>query len=146
MRYILPTDALQMIKMQVKEVLQHPETLRDAPHPIIYHELLKEVHGRKIPTESSLRDEAVLLVAAGTETVSNAAIVGTMHIIANRNIYTRLQTELREAWPNLEERPRYEALERLVYLVGSPITYLGHSVNDFLVFPGRAQSSKSPCD
>ena len=130
MRYIPLSDAPQMIRMQVKEVLQHPEALQDAPHPIIYHELLHETHDRKIPTESSLRDEAVLLVAAGTETVSNAAIVGTMHVIANRNIYTRLRTELREAWPNLEERPRYETLERLVYLVGSLISNLGQSVND----------------
>lgn len=28
-----------MIKMQVKEVLQNPETLQDAPHPIICHEI-----------------------------------------------------------------------------------------------------------
>lgn len=106
-----------MIKMQVKEVLQNPETLQDAPHPIIYHELLDETRGREIPTESSLRDEALLLVSAGTDTVSNASITGTMHVIANRNIYTTLQAEIRAVWPNLEERPRYETLERLPYLV-----------------------------
>ncbi|KAJ3527813.1 hypothetical protein NM688_g8076 [Phlebia brevispora] len=105
-----------MIRDQVRQVLVQPETLQDAPHPIIYHELLDEKHGRKKPTESSLRDEAVLLVAAGTDTVSNASAVGTVHILGNRRIYAKLQDELKAAWPILEERPRYETLESLPYL------------------------------
>lgn len=130
-----------MIKTQVREILQHPETLQDAPHPIIYHELLNETRGRKIPTESSLRDEALLLVSAGTDTVSNASIVGTMHVIANQNVYTKLRAEIRAVWPNLEERPRYETLERLSYLVRTCF-YLTCSVLTIVV---RAQSSRSRC-
>lgn len=107
-----------MITDQVALVVKHPETLQDAPHPTIYHELLREDGRHKIPSMASLRDEAFLLVAAGTDTVINAATVGAINIIANKAIYDRLQAELRELLPNLEEHPRYEVLENIPYLVG----------------------------
>ena len=106
-----------MLESQVREVLQHPETLADAPHPIIYHELLREDAGRKRPSEMSLRDEAGLLVSAGTDTVSNASTVGFLNLLTNKDIYDKLRDEIWKAWPNLEDRPRYEQLERLPYLV-----------------------------
>lgn len=59
----------------------------------------------------------MLLVNAGVDTVSNSLLVAMVNIVDNRIIYERLKAELREAWPKLEERPRYEDLESLPYLV-----------------------------
>lgn len=103
---------------QVVEVTKHPEVLANAAHPIIYHELLHPKYGPEaVPSFTSLRDEALLLVFAGTDTSSNTLTLGAVHILSKPAIYKRLQTELREAWPRLDVKPRYEALESLPYLV-----------------------------
>ena len=103
-----------MLRSQIKEVLAHPEKLADWPRPTIYHEFLAS---RDVPGEQSLRDEALLFVNAGTDTVSDTLSVGTLNILGNPTVYKRLCAELIQAWPNLEDRPRYEDLENLPYLV-----------------------------
>lgn len=107
---------MQMLRSQIKEVLANPEKLADWPHPTIYHEFLAS---RDVPGEQSLRDEALLFVNAGTDTISDALSVGTLNVLGNPDIYTRLRAELTQAWPNLEDKPRYEVLENLPYLVCS---------------------------
>lgn len=103
-----------MLRSQIKEVLTNPEKLADWPHTTIYHEFLA---ARNVPGEQSLRDEAMLFVAAGTDTVSHALSVGTLNVLNNPAMHARLRAEIMKAWPNLEDRPRYEALENLPYLV-----------------------------
>ena len=44
-------------------------------------------------------------------------MVTTHYVLQNPQIRQRLEAELREAWPILEEIPRYEVLEKLPYLV-----------------------------
>jgi len=44
-------------------------------------------------------------------------MVTAYHVLQNPQVRQRLETELREAWPVLEEIPRYEVLEKLPYLV-----------------------------
>ncbi|THH01967.1 hypothetical protein EW026_g808 [Hermanssonia centrifuga] len=101
---------------QVLEVTKHPETLESASHPIIYHALLNPVSGHEIPSFTSLRDEALLLVFAGTDTASNTLTLGTIHILSNPDIHKNVVRELLEAWPRLDDTPRYEALDSLPYL------------------------------
>lgn len=108
---------MQALKKQVREVLKNPDVLRSAPHPTIFHELLNKEHGHKIPSFTSLRDEALLMVFAGTDTSSNTLTLGTIHVLHNPDIHSRLKTELLTAWPELMNRPRYEVLEGLPYLV-----------------------------
>jgi cytochrome P450 len=62
----------------------------------------------------------MVLLGAGTDTVGNATTIGTFHVIKNKRIYARLVQELREAWPNPDDRMGYESIEKLPYLVGSP--------------------------
>ncbi|PSR71633.1 hypothetical protein PHLCEN_2v12486 [Hermanssonia centrifuga] len=100
---------------QVHEVMRDPKALANAPHPIIYHELLSEQNRIKL-TARQLIDEATLLVFAGTDTASNTLTLGTVHVVHNRDIYAKLKQELLEIWPTLEDRPTYEELEKLPYL------------------------------
>lgn len=51
-------------------------------------------------------------------------IIGTCQLLQNPDTYQRLKAELKEAWPNLEVRPRSEALEKLPYLVSSGTDYI----------------------
>lgn len=104
-----------MLERQIKEVKGNPEALTQYPYRTIYHELLKDPS--EVPSDLSLRDEAVLFVNAGTDTASDALTLGTLHVVHNSHIYERLRQELDVAWPNLHDMPRYEELERLPYLV-----------------------------
>ena len=79
-----------VLRDQVKHVLENATALQEAPHPVIYHALLNPVHGPR-PSITSLRDEALLLVFAGTDTASNVLTVGTMHILSKPAIHARLK-------------------------------------------------------
>lgn len=104
-----------MLTAQVKEVTTNPQVLADYHQLTIYHELLKDPDN--IPSDLSLRDEAVLFVNAGSDTTSDALTVGTLNVLANPEIHAKLLNELMEIWPNLDETPRFELFEKLPYLV-----------------------------
>jgi hypothetical protein len=44
-------------------------------------------------------------------------MITAYHVLHNPQVQQRLEAELREAWPILEEIPRFEVLEKLPYLV-----------------------------
>ena len=104
---------------QVDDILRDPTELTLSPHPIIYHALLSPEanKGRPLPSRQSLLDEAGILLGAGSDTTGITLMVATHFVLQNPQIRQRLETELREAWPVLEEIPRYEVLEKLPYLV-----------------------------
>jgi cytochrome P450 len=108
-----------MLSKQVREVSEKPSLLEDAPHPIIYHHLLDpDAHkSRKIPSPASLYDEAQALLFGGTDTVANALMIGTFHILDNPDTLRKLKEELLVAWPEIGQIPKYEELEKLPYLV-----------------------------
>ena len=51
-------------------------------------------------------------------------MVAAHYVLQNPQVHRRLETELRGAWPVLEEIPRYEVLEKLPYLVRFPLSPL----------------------
>lgn len=106
-----------MLRDQVERVLAHPEVLNSASHPTIFHELVSGEKGREVPSQPELEDEALLMVAAGTDTSSNVLSLATVHILSNPDIHAKLKDELIKAWPDLHDAPRYEDLENLPYLV-----------------------------
>ncbi|KAH9177359.1 cytochrome P450 [Lactarius sanguifluus] len=103
---------------QIDEILHNPASLENAPHKIIYHSLLDPDanKGRPLPSRLSLWHEAQALFGAGSDTIAVAATTASYHILHNPEIQQRLVNELRTAWPDLEEVPRYEVLEKLPYL------------------------------
>lgn len=105
----------KMLTDQVKEVKAHPEILKESQQVTIYHELLKDP--KNIPSDTSLRDEAVLYVTAGMDTSSDTLTLATINVLSRPDVHARLMHELVEAWPHLEDAPpRYEQLEKLPYL------------------------------
>ncbi|KAI0047707.1 putative P450 monooxygenase [Auriscalpium vulgare] len=106
------------LRKQIDDIVRNPSELDNAPHQIIYHALLNPEanKGRSIPSKLSLFHEAQVLLNAGSDTVGITLIVTVYNIINSPGIQQRLHAELRAAWPNLEEPPRYEALEKLPYL------------------------------
>lgn len=67
-------------------------------------------------------DEAVILLGAGADSTAVTLMVAAHYVLQNPKIRQRLEAELREAWPVLEEIPTYEVLEKLPYLVRFPLS------------------------
>lgn len=97
----------------------NPQILSDYPYPTIYHEYLRDE--KNAPSVVQLRDEAVFLVTAGTDTTGDALTVGIINVISRPHTLAKLLEELYSVWPYLEDVPRLEVLEKLPYLVRSVI-------------------------
>lgn len=110
---------IQLLIAQIDAILRDPAELALTPHPIIYHALLSPEanKGRPLPSRRSLLDEAGILLGAGADSTAVTLMVAAHYVLRNPQIRQRLEAELREAWPVLEEIPRYEVLEKLPYLV-----------------------------
>ncbi|KAL0066649.1 hypothetical protein AAF712_006252 [Marasmius tenuissimus] len=66
----------------------------------------------------SLMDECSGTQFAGTDTIGNACIIGTFHLLNNRAILGKLRKELDETWKDLDDCVSFEKLEKLPYLTG----------------------------
>lgn len=64
-----------------------------------------------------MANEVFNLLVAGSLTTSKTAAIGTFHVLANPDIYKRLQAELREAITDNEAMPPVKTLQRLPLLV-----------------------------
>lgn len=104
-----------MLTKQVEEAKKDPQILADYPYRTVYHEFLKDKDN--ILSVDELVDEAVLYVNAGTDTASDAIFHGSVRVLYDPAIRAKLQVELDNAWPHLEQVPRFEELEKLPYLV-----------------------------
>lgn len=114
-----------MFSEQIDTITAQPEKSNEYPHPIIYRSLINPelYHGRPMPSRASLLEEAIALVIAGTDTTGATMTIGTYHLLRNPEKYQRLKAELKGAWPNISDRPRCEALEKLPYLVSNSPYY-----------------------
>jgi cytochrome P450 len=112
-------SSIQLQITQIDAILRDPAELTLTPHPIIYHALLSPEanKGRPLPSRRSLLDEAGILLGAGSDSTGVTLMVTAHYVLQNPQVRQRLEAELREAWPVLEEIPRYEVLEKLPYLV-----------------------------
>ncbi|KAF8488484.1 putative P450 monooxygenase [Russula emetica] len=106
------------LEVQVKNVLRNPKLLDDAPHRVIYNELLNSEtnKGQPPPTELHLYHEALALFAGGSHPVAVTLMIGVYHLLRNPEIKQRLVDEMHTAWPVLDQTPRYEDLEKLPFL------------------------------
>ena len=106
------------MEAQVKSVIRNPRLLDDAPHRVIYSELLNTEANKGLPppTELQLSHEARVLFAAGSHTVGTTLTIGAYHLLLNLEAKKRLVDEVRDAWPVLDEAPSYEELEKLPFL------------------------------
>ena len=98
--------------------MQNPKLLDDAPHRVIYSELLNPEANKGLPspTELQLKHEALLMFGAGSHTVGTTLMTGVYHLLRDPEAKQRLVDEVRAAWPALDQAPSYEELEKLPYL------------------------------
>src|SRR6266852_7128398 len=98
--------------------MKNPELLDEAPHRVIYSELLnpEAIKGLPSPTALQLSHEGKVSFAAGSHTVGTTLMTGIYHLLRNPEAKQRLVDEVRTAWPVLDEAPQYEDLEKLPFL------------------------------
>ncbi|KAK5994291.1 Cytochrome P450 monooxygenase [Cladobotryum mycophilum] len=108
----------RLLGAQVTEVVKNPKSLDDAPHRIIYHELLnpEASKGAPLPSIGSLYEEAQALMFGGADTTGNTLMLGTFYLLESPAFQQRLKEELYRVWPVLHEPPRFEDLEKLTFL------------------------------
>ena len=98
--------------------MQNPKVLDDAPHRVIFSELLnpEAIKGLPSPTALQLSHEGRVLFAAGSHTVGTTLMTGVYYLLRNPEAKQRLVDEVRTAWPVLDQAPRHEDLEKLPFL------------------------------
>jgi hypothetical protein len=98
--------------------MKNPKLLDDAPHRVIYSELLnpEAIKGLPSPTALQLSHEGQVSFAAGSHTVGTTLMTGIYHLLRNPGTKQRLVDELRTAWPMLDQVPQYEDLQKLPFL------------------------------
>jgi len=95
--------------------------MNDAPHRIIYRELLNPEanKGHPVPTALQLQHEAEVLFTAGSHTTGTALMTGVYYLLRSPEAKQRLVDELHVAWPALDQPPNYEELEKLPFLAST---------------------------
>ncbi|KAI0277339.1 cytochrome P450 [Russula aff. rugulosa BPL654] len=103
---------------QVKSVMRNRKLLDDAPHRVIFTELLnpEAIKGLPSPTALQLSHEGRVLFAAGSHTVGTTLMTGAYYLLRNPEVKQRLVDEVRAAWPVLDQAPHHEDLEKLPFL------------------------------
>ncbi|KAF4468952.1 benzoate 4-monooxygenase cytochrome P450 [Fusarium albosuccineum] len=86
----------------------------------IWHQLLdpNASEGNALPDTSDLVDEAFAICTAAADTTGNAMTMAAFHVVTNPDIYDTLTRELRDAFPDRNERLTFSDLEKLPYLTG----------------------------
>jgi cytochrome P450 len=72
--------------------------------------------GHKVPNSLELRDEALILLTAGNDTVSNAMILGLYEVLNAPEVHDKLIQEILAASPDLDRNLTYEVVRNLPYL------------------------------
>ncbi|KAF7195669.1 Cytochrome P450 monooxygenase [Pseudocercospora fuligena] len=111
-------DLQELLGAQVNEVVNNPLTLQKTPHATIYHRLMDQEANTAtgVPSPGSLYEEAQALFFGGAESSGNTTMIGIYHILQSPAILKRLKDELRTIWPDRNDIPPLEQLEKLPYL------------------------------
>lgn len=116
------TTIQKRVSAQVDSFLENEAALDNAEHEIVYHHLLRPQSEklRQNPlSRQELIQEGQVLLHAGSDTVANTLNWGVFRTLRDKNILGKLLSELREAWPDIDQPMPYTSLEKLPYLVSS---------------------------
>ncbi|KAK0357392.1 hypothetical protein LTR59_009954 [Friedmanniomyces endolithicus] len=119
------------LEAQVKTVMSSRAAGEDTKqtHRTIFHELLDNPNlPASEKTLPRLVEEAQIIVSAGSTTTVHFLKCTTFHILANKSILSRLQTELKSAIPDPAVLPPSHVLERLPYFAA--VIKEGFRIND----------------
>lgn len=110
---------MQLVEQMIIRIKsQAPSSYEQLEHPTLFHDILQSNLPESDKAVSRLKDEALIVVAAGTVTTSWALCVAMYHLLASPDILSKLKTELRTAIPDLNVRTPLRQLEQLPYLTG----------------------------
>ena len=85
-------------EQQITHIKAQPRsTYSDLSHPTLFHEILQSNLPESDKSVNRLKDEAFIVVGAGTLTTSWALSVATYHLLASPRILRKLKTELMSA-------------------------------------------------
>ena len=109
--------ASQQIEQQITQIKAQPRsTYSDLVHPTVFHEILQSNLPESDKSVSRLKDEAAIVVGAGTLTTSWALSVATYHLLATPRVLAKLKIELKTTLPDPGVTVALPVLERLPYL------------------------------
>lgn len=101
----------------VKKVLAAGPSKTDGKQTIFYGLLFGSLPESEKDSKR-LRQEAHLIMVAGTDTTATTLASIVYHLIANPNVLRKLKAELEIAMPDPEAPPTIAQVETLPYLVG----------------------------
>ena len=108
---------MQQIEQQIAQTKAQPRpTYSDLVHPTLFHEILQSNLPESDKSVSRLKDEAAIVVGAGTLTTSWALSVATYHLPASPRILAKLKTELKTVIPDPDVIVALPVLEQLPHL------------------------------
>ena len=112
--------------------MRNRKLLDDAPHRVIFTELLnpEAIKGLPSPTALQLSHEGRVLFAAGSHTVGTTLMTGAYYLLRNPEVKQRLVDEVRAAWPVLDQAPHHEDLEKLPFLASMFVVNLEFCLKD----------------
>ncbi|OKL63057.1 hypothetical protein UA08_01910 [Talaromyces atroroseus] len=85
-------------------------------HPTLFHEILKSNLPESDKSVSRLKDEALIVVGAGTLSTSWALCVAIYYLLVSPNLLSKLKQELKAAIPDRNQPIPLAQLEQLPYL------------------------------
>ncbi|KUJ09474.1 cytochrome P450 [Mollisia scopiformis] len=85
-------------------------------HKTIFHEVLSSNLPPREKLVPRLADEGMVLVLAGFETTRSVLTNTCFYILNDKEVCRKLKAELAAAWPDIENPPTLQELERLPYL------------------------------
>ena len=82
----------------------------------IFHEIMRADIPASEKQTKRLAEEAMVIVIAGSETTASTLAALTYHLLADRALLSRLQSELKTVMPDRDSLPRAADLEKLPFL------------------------------
>ena len=83
------------VEQQIAQIKAQPRsTYSDLSHPTLFHEILQSNLPESDKSVNRLKDEASIVVGAGTVTTAWALSVATYHLLASPRILRKVKTEL----------------------------------------------------
>ncbi|RQM04829.1 hypothetical protein DH86_00003913 [Scytalidium sp. 3C] len=76
----------------------------------------KAAEGHVVPSVDDLTDEAFIILSAAQDTTGNAMTVALYETISNPEIYAKVVEELKQAFPNPNDKLDFLTIEKLPYL------------------------------
>jgi cytochrome P450 len=101
---------------QIQDLIRDHNRDCNTAHPIVFQELLDSNLPPKDKNLGRLRDEGLVLVAAGQDTVRTTLETGTFHLLREPRVMQKLREELLTVYPDPGDPPSLPILEQLPYL------------------------------